>query len=65
MLEVKKGDTVISVLNGEDTDRVGIVIHVTENDIIVSPVEFCWASFEYDLDGNHREDTKFSIRKLK
>lgn len=59
----KVNDKVISVLNNEDTDQIGIVVEVSDV-IVVRPMDFPWVSFEYNLEGKHEEDTKFSIRKL-
>jgi ribosomal protein L14E/L6E/L27E len=62
-MNFKVGDKVISVKKGQDTDQIGIVLEVTEDNIKVTPVEFFGAIFDYDINGNHREDTRFSIRK--
>lgn len=63
-MNFKAGDRVLSVRNNEATDQVGIVLEVTDKDVIVSPVDFPGAIFSYDLNGNHREDLRFSIKKV-
>lgn len=61
----KVGEKVFSVLNGQETDQIGTVTEVTDSEVIVSPVDYPFVKFSYDLKGDHRTDTKFSIRKVK
>lgn len=60
----KVGDEVFSVLNGKETDQIGRVIEITDSEVIVEPIDYPFVEFSYDLEGNHREDTKFCIRKV-
>jgi hypothetical protein len=64
-MSFKIGDLVYSVKNDEITDQVGQVTNVTDNEVIVSPVEFPFIEFSYNLKGQHLEDTEFSIIKVK
>lgn len=60
----KVGDRVVSIKDNEATDQIGTVIEVTDSEVIVQPDEFPFIDFSYALNGNHLEDTNFSIRKL-
>lgn len=62
-MNFKIGDKVVSLRNGQDTDQLGMVMEITDTEIVVCPLDFP-AFFHYNLEGKHEEDTRFSIRKV-